>query len=127
MSKNISIILSTYNEKPSIEFTINELIKYLPGVEIVVVDDNSPDGTLDVLKKINYANLKIFSRPKTKGLASAFLLGLINAKGDLIGWIDSNMGQVAKKFPEMQNYLTNNDIIINLDGIDIVDAVILDI
>ena len=112
MSKNISIILSTYNEKPSIEFTINELIKYLPGVEIVVVDDNSPDGTLEVLKKINYVNLKIFSRPKTKGLASAFLLGLINAKGDLIGWLDSNMGQVAKKFPEMQNYLTNNDIII---------------
>ena len=52
MSKNISIILSTYNEKPSIEFTINELIKHLPGVEIVVVDDNSPDGTLEVLKKI---------------------------------------------------------------------------
>ena len=71
MSKNISIILSTYNEKPSIEFTINELIKYLPGVEIVVVDDNSPDGTLDVLKN-NYANLKIFSRPKTKGLASVY-------------------------------------------------------
>ena len=112
MSKNISIILSTYNEKPSIEFTINELIKYLPGVEIVVVDDNSPDGTLEVLKKINYVNLKIFSRTKTKGLASAFLLGLINAKGDLIGWLDSNMGQVAKKFPEMQSYLTNNDIII---------------
>ena len=44
MSKNVSIILSTYNEKLSIEFTIKELVKYLPGVEIVVVDDDSPDG-----------------------------------------------------------------------------------
>ena len=41
MSKNVSIILSTFNEKLSIEFTISELIKYLPGVEIIVVDDCS--------------------------------------------------------------------------------------
>ena len=112
MSNNVSIILSTFNEKLSIEFTINELIKYLPGVEIIVVDDNSPDGTLEILKKINYTNLKIFSRKKTKGLASAFLLGLINARGDIIGWLDSNMGEVAKKFPEMLQALKEADVVI---------------
>ena len=112
MSNNISIILSTFNEKLSIEFTISELIKYLPGVEIIVVDDNSPDGTLEVLKKINYENLKIFSRKKTKGLASAFLLGLINTNGDIIGWLDSNMGDTAKKFPEMLQKLKGADIVI---------------
>jgi len=112
VSKNVSVILSTFNEKLSIEFTINELIKYLPGVEIIVVDDNSPDGTLEILKKINYTNLKIFSRKKTKGLASAFLLGLINARGDIIGWLDSNMGEVAKKFPEMLQALKEADVVI---------------
>ena len=112
MNKNVSIILSTFNEKLSIEFTISELIKYLPGVEIIVVDDNSPDGTLEVLKKINYENLKIFSRKKTKGLASAFLLGLINTSGDIIGWLDSNMGDTAKKFPEMLQNLKGADIVI---------------
>ena len=112
MSKKVSIILSTFNEKLSIEFTISELIKYLPGVEIIVVDDNSPDGTLEVLKKINYENLKIFSRKKTKGLASAFLLGLINTSGDIIGWLDSNMGDTAKKFPEMLQNLKGADIVI---------------
>ena len=112
MSNNISIILSTFNEKLSIEFTISELIKYLPGVEIIVVDDNSPDGTLEVLKKINYENLKIFSRKKTKGLASAFMLGLINTSGDIIGWLDSNMGDTAKKFPEMLQNLKGADIVI---------------
>ena len=112
MSNNISIILSTFNEKLSIEFTISELIKYLPGVEIIVVDDNSPDGTVEVLKKINYENIKIFSREKTKGLASAFLLGLINTSGDIIGWLDSNMGDTAKKFPEMLQNLKGADIVI---------------
>ena len=112
MSNNVSIILSTFNEKLSIEFTISELIKYLPGVEIIVVDDNSPDGTLEVLKKINYENLKIFSRKKTKGLASAFLLGLINTSGDIIGWLDSNMGDTAKKFPEMLQNLKEADIVV---------------
>ena len=52
MSKNVSIILPTFNEKLSIEFAISELTKYLPGVEIIVVDDNSPDGTLEILKKL---------------------------------------------------------------------------
>ena len=112
MGNNVSIILTTLNEKLSIEFTISELIKYLPGVEIVVVDDNSPDGTLEILKKINYENLKIFSRKNTKGLASAFLLGLINTSGDIIGWLDSNMGEVAKKFPEMLRTLPEVDIVI---------------
>ena len=112
MSNNVSIILSTFNEKLSIEFTINELIKYLHGCEIVVVDDNSPDGTFEILKKINYKNLKIFSRKKTKGLASAFLLGLINSSGDIIGWLDSNMGDTAKKFPEMLQNLKEADIVI---------------
>ena len=112
MSNNVSIILSTFNEKLSIEFTISELIKYLPDCEIVVVDDNSPDGTFEILKKINYKNLKIFSRKKTKGLASAFLLGLINTRGDIIGWLDSNMGDAAKKFPEMLQNLKEADIVI---------------
>ena len=112
MSNNVSIILSTFNEKLSIEFTISELIKYLPDCEIVVVDDNSSDGTFEILKKINYKNLKIFSRKKTKGLASAFLLGLINTRGDIIGWLDSNMGDTAKKFPEMLQNLKEADIVI---------------
>ena len=112
MSNNVSIILSTFNEKLSIKFTISELIKHLPGCQIIVVDDNSPDGTFEVLKTISYENLKIFSRKKTKGLASAFLLGLINADRNIIGWLDSNMGDTAKKFPEMLQRLKEADIVI---------------
>lgn len=112
MNKDISIILSTYNESASIQNTIDELIKYIKDVEIIVVDDNSPDGTFEILKKINYPKLKIFKRTKDRGLASAFLLGLINANGNIIGWLDSNMGTLAKKFPEMILSLDSSDIVL---------------
>ena len=112
MNKNISIILSTYNESASIENTIAEIIKHIEGVEIVVVDDNSPDGTFEILKKIQYSKLKIFNRKKDKGLASAFLFGLINADGDIIGWVDSNMGSVVERFPEMISKLETSDIVL---------------
>ena len=112
MNTSISIILSTYNEKLVIEETIRELIKHIENVEIVVVDDNSPDGTFEILKKIDYPKLKIFSRKKTKGLASAFLLGVINSNGSIIGWLDSNMGVLAQKFPQMISNLDSSDIVL---------------
>ena len=112
MNNNVSIILSTYNESESIKYTIDELIKNIKDVEIIVVDDNSPDGTFEILKNINYSKLKIYNRKKNKGLASAFLLGLINANGNIIGWLDSNMGVLAQKFPQMISNLDSSDIVL---------------
>ena len=112
MKKKISIILSTYNEKNSIEITIQEIFKNLPDAEIVVVDDNSPDGTYEILKNIKNENLKIFNREKNKGLATAFLTGLINTDGNIVGWLDSNMGSLSSKFPEMISKLDTYDIVL---------------
>ena len=56
MDKKTSIILSTYNEAPVIEQTIEEIFKYVKNVEIILVDDNSSDGTLEKVKKINNPN-----------------------------------------------------------------------
>jgi len=111
MDKKVSILLSTYNEAPVIEKTISEIFKYINNVEIVLVDDNSSDGTLEKVKKINNPNLKVFSR-KTRGLASAFLLALINSTGDPVGWIDSNMNSLVKKIPLMIDQLKDNDIVV---------------
>ena len=108
----ISIILSTYNEELAIEETIKEILKYIENVEIIIVDDNSTDKTPQILRKFNNENIKIFYRKKTKGLASAFLLGLINSSGDIIGWVDSNMTKVIKLFPNMIDELENSDIVL---------------
>ena len=111
MDKKVSIILSTYNEALVIEETINKIFKSLNNVEIILVDDNSPDGTFEKVKKINNPNVKLFLR-NSRGLASAFLLGLINSSSEIVGWIDSNMGSLAERLPEMLNQLEKNDIVI---------------
>ena len=111
MDKKISIILSTYNEAPFVVQTINEILNNIKNVEIILVDDSSSDGTLEKVKNVNNPNIKIFSR-KFRGLASAFLLGLINSSGDIVGWVDSNMKSAAAKLPEMIDQLNNNEIVL---------------
>lgn len=111
MDKRISIILSTYNEAAIVKTTIEKIFATIENVEIIVVDDNSNDGTLQILQSINDENLKVFSR-KSRGLASAFLLGMINTRGNLIGWTDSNMPQLTHHFIEMIDKLKTHDLVL---------------
>ena len=114
MSLKTSIILCTYNEANYIENIVSELEKNIPDVEIVIVDDASSDGTIEILKKLNQNNkYKIIFRKKSRSLASAFVRGLTETAGDNIGWIDTNMGELASRFPDMINNLkSNNDLIL---------------
>ena len=111
MSRKISIVLSTYNESKIIENTVNKIFNNIENVEIILVDDNSNDGTIDRLKNINNENLKIFRR-KQRGLASAFLLGIINSTGEYVGWTDSNMPDLIKHFDEMEKKLNEFDFVL---------------
>ena len=114
MSSKTSIILCTYNEANYIENTISELEKNIPNLEIVIVDDFSSDGTIEIIKKLNQNNkYKVIYRNKSRSLASAFVRGVIETTGENIGWVDTNMSEVAPKFPEMiQALQSNNDIIV---------------
>ena len=114
MSPKTSIILCTYNEANYIENAISELVKYIPNLELVIVDDNSSDGTTEIIKQLNVDNkFKAIFRKKNRGLASAFVRGLIETTGDNIGWIDTNMGELAPRFLEMTEELKlNNDLVI---------------
>lgn len=104
----ISIILCTLNEERFIKKTINKIFKTFPKCEIVIVDDNSTDNTVSIIKTIRTKKINLIQRKKVRGLASAFLVGMFNAKGKYIGWIDSNMHYVMNKFPRMEMLLDGN-------------------
>ena len=114
MSPKTSIILCTYNEANYIKNAISELEKYISNLELVIVDDNSSDGTAEIIKRLNVGNkFKAIFRKKNRGLASAFVRGLIETTGDNIGWIDTNMGELTPRFIEMTEELKlNNDLVI---------------
>ena len=51
MNKNL-IIIPTYNEKTNIKFLINNLYKHQRNFDLLFIDDNSPDKTAEIIKKI---------------------------------------------------------------------------
>ena len=63
-------------------------------MEIVIVDDNSPDGTQDAIKELQkvYPNkIKLHARPGKLGLGSAYIDGLDNCSGDFIILMDADL------------------------------------
>ena len=113
MPPKISIILCTYNESNYIKETIFELQKNIPNLELIIVDDNSTDGTIEIINEINKDNkINLIIRKKKRGLGSAFLRGLIETSGDYIGWLDTNMSELIPSFNVMSNLLSSdNDIV----------------
>ena len=92
-----SILLPTFNERENLPIIVWLLVKYLKELdfEIIVIDDGSPDGTLDVAKKLQeiYGEETVVLRPRAKklGLGTAYVHGLKHAKGDYIIIMDADL------------------------------------
>jgi dolichol-phosphate mannosyltransferase len=71
------VIVPTYNERENIANIIPAIWRATPDVEILVVDDNSPDGTQVVVKEMQAKNpkLHLLGRPGKQGLGRAYLAG----------------------------------------------------
>lgn len=117
-TKNISIILPTFNEKKNIISIIESLLS-LPisnRLELIVVDDNSLDGTAEIVKE--YAQkerrLKIIKRLGRCGLSSAIKEGCLCAFGDIIAIMDTDGQHEVKTTYEAIKKLSkeNLDIVI---------------
>jgi len=104
---DLSIVIPTYNEKENIlvllkkintEFKENKI-----KGELIIVDDNSPDGTgklVEDLKK-RQKNIKIIHRKGKLGLSSAVLKGFKVSKGNVLGVMDADLSHPAEKIPKM--------------------------
>ena len=73
----ILIIIPTYNESQNIGKLIPEVLEQDPRVEILVVDDNSPDGTGEIVEKIAEVESRVhlMQRPEKLGLGTAYVAG----------------------------------------------------
>src|SRR5690349_9930784 len=108
----ISIVLATYNERENIGDTIRGIVQSLPDSEVIVVDDDSPDGTSRVAADVADPRVKVICRVGTRGLASAFNRGIIESRGEIVGWMDADMSMPPRLLPEMIDKLKEYDIVI---------------
>ena len=70
--KNL-VILPTYNESKNIVQTINLVLAQRDDLNILIVDDNSPDGTAKIVKDLNNEKIFIIERKSKKGLGLSLI------------------------------------------------------
>jgi len=101
----VSIILPTYNEAANIEQMVDAVNDAVGQVdaEIIVVDDDSPDGTSAVVQQLThtYPRLQLITRTGDKGLIKAIKEGVSHSKGDVCVWMDADMSMPASTIPRL--------------------------
>jgi dolichol-phosphate mannosyltransferase len=108
----LSIIIPTYNEAANIRRLIEELAVATAGLqsEVIVVDDNSQDGTAALAESCKAMPVRVVRRAGKMGLASAVVDGAKQAHGDIMVVIDADLSHPPSKVPELVTALNNADI-----------------
>ncbi len=92
---DVSVILPTYNEATNLPILLDRLIQLLADVdhEIIVVDDNSPDGTWEIAADYaeRWPRIRSVRRTNDRGLSSAVLAGMQVAEGRALAVMDSDL------------------------------------
>jgi len=98
----VSIILPTFNERDNIKAVVEKIASLPLTVEIIVVDDDSPDGTAKAVRSMsqNYP-VRLISRPSKLGLASAIIEGLNQARADYLVVMDADQSHDPAIIPEL--------------------------
>ncbi len=108
---DVSIVLATYNERENICDVIRGIFQNVAGdVEVIVVDDDSPDETWKLVEQMDDARIKLIRRVSTRGLASAFNRGIIESRGNVVGWMDADTTMPVELLAKMIEKLSQHDI-----------------
>lgn len=124
------IVIPTYNESENISSIIPEIHKYLPETHILVVDDNSPDGTGKIVAEMKDKDERIhlLERPGKMGLGTAYCDGFryaLKNDYDAIFEMDADFSHNPKELPNFLKEIENgNDLVIGsryITGVNVVN------
>ena len=116
MSKTL-VFTATYNEKENIKYLIENLNKLNVDLDILVIDDNSPDKTWEILHKLEseIENLKVIIRSNKSGLDTAHKLAFnyaINHGYQKFISMDADLSHDPNEIPKMINILDTSSFVI---------------
>jgi len=101
----LAIIVPTFNERKNIQELLRRLATTLQGIdyEVIFVDDDSPDGTSDVVRGIALSNprVRVLQRVRRRGLASACVEGMMATAAPYIAVMDADLQHDETILPQM--------------------------
>ena len=110
MDAAVSLIIPTYNERENIEPLLQRLGHVLSGLnyEVVFIDDNSSDGTAELVSSLaDRYPVRVVVRKDKRGLASAVVDGLGQVSGDVIAVMDADLQHPPEVIPSLLNKIKN--------------------
>jgi dolichol-phosphate mannosyltransferase len=113
-----SIILPTYKERDNIVELVRAIHSHLQAqdfnYEIVIVDDNSPDGTADVVREVfgDDRRVKLHVRTHGRGLATALRYGAEHSSGEVLVFMDTDFNHDPAMIPQLIKFLEYYDVVI---------------
>ncbi|MGB9642830.1 MAG: glycosyltransferase, partial [Candidatus Ratteibacteria bacterium] len=116
LKNNIAVIIPTYNERENIIPLVKEILGLNMNIKVIIVDDNSPDGTGIIAKEYftNNSDVKVFIRKDKRGRGYAGRFGYemaLREKFDIIGEMDGDFSHSPEFIPQMVAYLQHADIV----------------
>ena len=102
---SVSVVLPTFNERDNIGELIAAIRQNLPQAEIVVVDDNSPDGTWQLVQELaaTAPQVRLVRRTSERGLTSAIQRGIDESHGGVVFWMDCDFSMPPTTMPLLLN------------------------
>lgn len=113
----VVVLMPTYNEIESLARTLDELVFAVPEVDVLIIDDNSPDGTGALADELSEADarIRVMHRDVKDGLGAAYLAGMrwaLNEGYELIVEMDADGSHPAETLPEMLAQASGADLVI---------------
>jgi dolichol-phosphate mannosyltransferase len=110
----LSVVLPTYNECENVVPLLERIAQSLAGrrYEVLVVDDDSPDGTAAVVARhaANHPAVQVVERVGIRGLRSAIQEGVDRSRGDAVAWLDCDASMPPELLPQLLDALNAADV-----------------
>lgn len=129
MDQKAVVIIPTYNELNNIQRLIPDLLSAYPGLDVLVVDDNSPDGTGKYVKEISGLDkrVKLIERSGKMGLGTAYVAGynfMLQNGYDYALQMDADFSHDPKEIKNMLEAIKDCDLVIGsryITGVNVIN------
>ena len=105
-STKITIIIPTFNEVDNIPSLLERISNLHLDIKVLFIDDNSPDGTAELINKLKsqYSFIELLSKPTKEGLGAAYKTGFAHALkqgADIVGEMDADLSHQPEDLPTL--------------------------